>query len=303
VPLNQLVHAGEDWAHSAGTPVVAIGEGRVVYSEYAAYPGHVVVIEHTLTEAERANAGLNTNLIYSMYGHLNSPIVGVGQTVTAGQQIATILNQGSNSHLHWEVRVYDRPPLCRYSYPGPGYTGPGTDARGWGYLDPADMVARLSSAPMRTTCDNGVAVGNTACAFEGDINEYVCARPNASSSEQWDIRGCTAGWTCQGDRCQVAQRPATPTNLWPTYTTITARYVDLSWNAVPGAFTYDLLMHTWDPVALKWDHYYQWVGYPETNRQVWPEIDNRHYGWWVRACNMQGCSDWSGQQQFFFEGL
>jgi hypothetical protein len=305
VPLNRLVHAGEDWAQSAGTPVVAIGEGRVVYSANANYPGHVVVIEHTLTQEERTRAGLSTSTIYSMYGHLNAPSVSAGQMVVAGQQIATILNQASNSHLHWEVRVNDRPPLCAYSHPGPGYTGPSTDARNWGYLDPANMVALLSSAPARTTCDNGVAVGSTACAFEGDANEYVCARPTASSSEQWDLRACSAGGSCRGDRCQnpQPQRPSAPTNLLPGYTTITVPYVNTSWNAVAGATSYDLLMQTWDPVGLKFDHYYQWNGLNTTNLQVWPQYDYRHYGWWVRACNAQGCSDWSSMQQFFFDGL
>lgn len=347
VPRNQLVHAGEDWANSAGTTVSAIGEGRVIYAEYANYPGHVVVIEHTLTESERSKLGLSTSTIYSMYGHLNQPSVSAGQRVVAGQAIATILNQNSNSHLHWEVRTYDRPPLCSVTHPGPGYTGPGTDARSYGYMDPANVVALLASGGGGpTTCDNNVPVGGTACARDGDAVEYVCRYPGQSSSEQWESRACPAGSTCQGSSCQAqavdcrsfdtvaecdahgstcayyfcapgclprgtpldiacppSQTPAPPTGLKPDYTTVTTRSLVLSWNASSGATTYDLGMYWWDPNANVWNYYYQWNAWTSTSFEVWPQYDSRHYGWRVRACNAQGCSEWSNLQQFFFDGL
>jgi hypothetical protein len=202
-PLNQLVHAGEDWANAAGTPVRAIGAGTVVYAANANYPGSVVVIRHDLNTAERAALGIAGSSIYSQYGHLANVSVAVGTPVAAGQQIATVLNQAGNSHLHWEVRTVERPQLCAFSVPGPGYTGPGTDARSWGYLDPASSVAALASASGPTTCDNDVPLGGTACANQGEPIEYVCARPGLPSNQQWDARPCTGGATCSGNACQA----------------------------------------------------------------------------------------------------
>src|SRR5688572_10918828 len=125
-----------------------------------------------------------------MYGHVTQPSVRAGDSVSAGQSIATLYNQQSNSHLHWEIRTYDRPPLCSQNHPGPGYTGPGTDARNYGYLDPATVVALLGSGTPGGTCDNNVAVGATACAADGYSTEYVCRYPGQSSSEQWEARAC-----------------------------------------------------------------------------------------------------------------
>ena len=145
VPLAQLVHSGEDWANAAGTPVRAIGAGTVVFAQFFNYPGSVVVVRHDLDAAERAALGIAGSSIWSMYGHLDGVLVSPGQQVAAGQQLASILDQGSNSHLHWEVRTVETPQLCGFTMPGPGYTGPGTDARAWGYLDPQSSVAALSS--------------------------------------------------------------------------------------------------------------------------------------------------------------
>jgi hypothetical protein len=200
-PLNQLVHAGEDWGTAAGTPVRAIGAGTVVYATNANYPGNVVVIRHDVDAAERAALGITSPVIYSQYGHLGTLSVGAGNQVAAGQQIGTIYNWGGNSHLHWEVRTAEKPQLCGFNHPGPGYTNSGTHPQAWGYLDPANAVAALANASSATTCDNGVPVGGTACAAQGEGVEYVCKRPGLPSNQQWDARPCTGGGTCQGAAC------------------------------------------------------------------------------------------------------
>jgi hypothetical protein len=200
-PLNQLVHAGEDWGTAAGTGVKAIGAGTVVYAANANYPGNVVVIRHDLTETQRVALGISTPTIYSQYGHLGTIQVGVGNQVTAGQQIGTIYNWSGNSHLHWEVRTAEKPQLCGYNHPGPGYTNTGTHPQTWGYLDPANAVATLAGAGTPTTCDNNVPLNGTACAAQGQSVEYVCKRPGQPSSQQWDVQSCGAGETCQGNAC------------------------------------------------------------------------------------------------------
>ncbi|ACY14114.1 M23 family metallopeptidase [Haliangium ochraceum] len=144
--MSNLKHAGQDWAGSSTQVVAAIGDGTVVYAANANYPGYVVVIEHALSSAERSALGISSSYIYSMYGHLDAPYVGVGNTVSAGQAIGDLYYQGSNTHLHWEVRTFDISTLCATWYPGPGYTGPGTNATSYGYMHPSNSVAALQGA-------------------------------------------------------------------------------------------------------------------------------------------------------------
>jgi hypothetical protein len=202
-PLSQLVHAGEDWANAAGTPVRAIGAGTVVYAAYVDYPGSVIVIRHDLSASERSALGISGSTIYSQYGHLTGLLVSVGTQVGAGQQIASVLDQASNSHLHWEIRTVEAPQLCGFNDPGPGYTDAGTDARNWGYLSPSGSLAALTGAGP-ATCDNNVPVGGTACNPSDPGAEFVCTYPGLPSSEQWTREACLAGQSCSGTHCQGA---------------------------------------------------------------------------------------------------
>lgn len=205
-PLSQLVHSGEDWGNAAGTPVRAIGAGRVVYAAFANYPGSVVVIRHDLNASERAAMGIAGSTIYSMYGHLTGLLVSVGAQVSVGQQLASILDQASNSHLHWEVRTVEVPQLCGFNDPGPGYTDSGTDARNWGYLSPSGSVAALAGAGPGT-CDNNVPVGGTACNPADPGAQFVCTSPGLPSSQQWTRQACPSGQSCSGTHCQGGGGP------------------------------------------------------------------------------------------------
>ena len=103
-------HYGIDLAAPIGTPIYAAADGVVVRAGTAEGFGLWVVLQHP---------GL-TN-VYTVYGHVNSFSVSVGQQVTAGQQIAEVGNRGYSTgpHLHFEVQT------------GPGVTQGKIDPEPW----------------------------------------------------------------------------------------------------------------------------------------------------------------------------
>ncbi|HVF32960.1 MAG TPA: M23 family metallopeptidase [Acidimicrobiales bacterium] len=95
-------HAGIDFDGDTGDAVVAAGSGVVTHagappSGYGGY-GQMVLIDH--------GSGVTT-----LYAHLSRLFVGVGRTVSPGDRIGDIGTTGNvtGSHLHFEVRVGDRP--------------------------------------------------------------------------------------------------------------------------------------------------------------------------------------------------
>ncbi|MER5399964.1 peptidoglycan DD-metalloendopeptidase family protein [Streptomyces sp. NPDC002599] len=87
-------HTGVDFHAATGTPVHSVGAGTVVTAgDGGAYGNQVVIKMHDGT--------------YTMYGHLSSIGVSVGQTVTPGQQIALSGDTGNTTgpHLHFEART------------------------------------------------------------------------------------------------------------------------------------------------------------------------------------------------------
>lgn len=91
-------HGGIDLAGSRGTPIVAPADGIVerVLDDRAS--GRVVVLEHG-------------NGVETLYGHLDTVGVSVGQDVVRGQPLGTLGNSGWRStgpHLHYGVKVAKR---------------------------------------------------------------------------------------------------------------------------------------------------------------------------------------------------
>lgn len=86
-------HNGLDVAAGTGTPVVAAASGVVTWAGPKGSFGNLVMLDH---------GGLTT-----LYAHLNSVDVGVGDRVTKGQRVATVGSTGRSTgpHLHFEVRV------------------------------------------------------------------------------------------------------------------------------------------------------------------------------------------------------
>jgi murein DD-endopeptidase MepM/ murein hydrolase activator NlpD len=91
-------HEGLDISLSKGGDVLVTGAGMVTKSEYDGAYGWVVDVTHS--------PGIVTR-----YAHLSKPLVKVGQLVERGDKIALSGNTGRSTgpHLHYEVRVNDRP--------------------------------------------------------------------------------------------------------------------------------------------------------------------------------------------------
>lgn len=86
-------HAGIDVGADTGTPIYTPEGGRVISSGPASGFGQWVRVQH--------DGGKVT-----VYGHIHSSKVSVGQRVEAGEEIATVGSRGQSTgpHLHFEVR-------------------------------------------------------------------------------------------------------------------------------------------------------------------------------------------------------
>jgi murein DD-endopeptidase MepM/ murein hydrolase activator NlpD len=87
-----VFHDGIDLAGPLGSPIVAVGDGVVVEAGPSEGFGHWIVIRHS-------------NGDFSVYGHMYSVLVTVGEQVKAGQHIANIGSDGQSTgpHLHFGV--------------------------------------------------------------------------------------------------------------------------------------------------------------------------------------------------------
>lgn len=85
-------HNGIDIANAIGTPIFSAANGTVISAGPASGFGQWVRIRHDSGDV-------------SVYGHVNTYSVAVGQRVSAGDQIATMGNLGFSTgpHLHFEI--------------------------------------------------------------------------------------------------------------------------------------------------------------------------------------------------------
>ncbi len=113
-----VLHGGIDIANSIGTPILAASDGVVIDAGPTAGYGAWVKLRHS-------------DGTVTLYGHVNTWLVSVGQRVMAGDQIATIGNRGNSTgpHLHFEVllggtnRVDPVPWLAQRGLTPGGYVG------------------------------------------------------------------------------------------------------------------------------------------------------------------------------------
>lgn len=88
-------HYGIDIANSIGTTIVASNDGVVSYAGSLSTYGNVIMITHYV----------NGSVWTTVYAHLSSVQVSVGQSVDKGQKIGLMGNTGRSfgSHLHFEI--------------------------------------------------------------------------------------------------------------------------------------------------------------------------------------------------------
>ena len=86
-------HYGVDVVAPLETPVKAVANGTVIFAEWTAETGYVIILEHQ-------------NGLVSVYKHNGSLNKGQGDVVTAGEVIASVGNTGeltTGPHLHFEL--------------------------------------------------------------------------------------------------------------------------------------------------------------------------------------------------------
>jgi murein DD-endopeptidase MepM/ murein hydrolase activator NlpD len=107
--FEDVVHTGIDIPGDIGTPVLAAGDGKVIYAGLGIYRGgedvlddpygNAIVLEHSFNyQGEK---------LYTLYAHLDEIQVVEGQKVRTGDQIGLMGNTGKTTgpHLHFEVRI------------------------------------------------------------------------------------------------------------------------------------------------------------------------------------------------------
>lgn len=112
------LHAGIDLAAPVGTPIYAVADGVVIDAGPTAGYGAWVKLRHA-------------DGTVTLYGHVNTWVVSVGQRVFAGDQIATVGSRGNSTgaHCHFEVmpngqdRIDPEPWLSQRGISVGTYTG------------------------------------------------------------------------------------------------------------------------------------------------------------------------------------
>ncbi len=156
-------HTGLDLVASAGTPIYAPADGKVVHAGPGGSYGNMTEIQHA--------GGVMT-----LYGHQTSIKVSVGQQVKRGDLIGTVGATGNvtGPHLHWEVLL-------------PGVDNPfvaGQD-QGPGMVDPEDwMKGKVTADP-----DYGTVPGSDKGGRDAQYAE--CAEQHGGASVSPDGAGAS----------------------------------------------------------------------------------------------------------------
>lgn len=99
-PRWGTIHQGIDIANAVGTPILSVMDGTVIDSGPASGYGNWIRIQHE-------------DGSISVYGHMETLDVVVGQSVRAGEKIAGMGNRGfsTGSHLHFEIHPAGSGPV------------------------------------------------------------------------------------------------------------------------------------------------------------------------------------------------
>ncbi|MDR2050577.1 MAG: M23 family metallopeptidase [Deltaproteobacteria bacterium] len=94
VTVDRQIHLGLDYSSTPKAEIPAANHGRVIFAGYLGIHGNMVLIDHG-------------HSLHSLYSHLSSFRVGVGETVRKGQIIGITGTSGIavGEHLHFEILV------------------------------------------------------------------------------------------------------------------------------------------------------------------------------------------------------
>lgn len=135
-------HRGEDWVPDRGkiigADVFAVADGEVVYAQFHPFFGKTVIIAHDVS-----GNGIGVNTVYSLYAHLDTITVGLGD-IDRGEMIGEVGRTGAANapHLHWEIFSADWS-----AYLAGALVGYGETASPSGWFDPTDFVSGPASDP------------------------------------------------------------------------------------------------------------------------------------------------------------
>jgi murein DD-endopeptidase MepM/ murein hydrolase activator NlpD len=92
--IDEAWHLGMDWASVKKAPVKTSNVGQVIFNEYLGIYGNTIIIDHKMG-------------LLSLYAHLSSSNVQLGEVVDAKQKIAQTGSSGAvmGDHLHFGVLV------------------------------------------------------------------------------------------------------------------------------------------------------------------------------------------------------
>ena len=96
--VDQQVHLGFDLSVTANVPIVAANAGRVIWADYLGIYGNCIIVDHGL--------GLQ-----SLYAHLSSIGVGVGDAVALGDELGRsgMTGLAGGDHLHFTMLLHGEP--------------------------------------------------------------------------------------------------------------------------------------------------------------------------------------------------
>jgi murein DD-endopeptidase MepM/ murein hydrolase activator NlpD len=105
------VHTGIDIPADMGTPVLAAGQGEVVWASWGLYTGEPTNQNdpYGLAVVIRHDFGYDDQTLFTVYAHLDQVDVVPGQWLQTGDQLGEVGQTGftTGPHLHFEVRLGD----------------------------------------------------------------------------------------------------------------------------------------------------------------------------------------------------
>lgn len=175
--ISGKYHLGVDYGAASNTPVYSLGAGTVIYTgSFGAGWGNAIFIKHQAADGSQ---------FVALYGHVNLGIAN-GATVSAGQQIGTIANIGSN-HLHLGIR-----PGTSYPSNNWGMMTCPTSNGDNGFVDP---MPYLSAHPMS---NGGTSQPGNLLQIENPGNGWSAYNLSAIAGNM-QIKGKPAAlWTAGG---------------------------------------------------------------------------------------------------------